>query len=98
MYELPRARADDPETSHEAAAKVSRKVHKVDAVILGYLAARTDGATSYEIAEGTQLARVTVSPRLRPLTRMGLTVDSGERRLVATGSKGIVWKLVDANA
>jgi hypothetical protein len=39
-----------------------------------------DGLTTFELAEITGRSRITISPRMAPLTHKGLVVDSGERR------------------
>jgi len=77
-----RARRSDPDTSHEAAARVH--VGNLEAIVLAEL--RNGSATSAELAERTGIDRVAVSPRLRPLARKGLIQETALRR---NGS--IVW-------
>lgn len=85
------ARFSDPTTSAEAAESVS--VAKAEMVVLNQLLKRpVRGATSDEMADITGIARVTVSPRFRPLERKGLIEDSGERRKGTSGRTSIVWR------
>lgn len=85
------ARFSDPSTSSEAADSVS--VAKAEMVVLTQLLKRpVRGATSDEMADITGIARVTVSPRFRPLERKGLIEDSGERRKGNSGRTSIVWR------
>lgn len=94
-YEMPRVRNSDPETSHEAVHSMKKdSVQKLDAVILKTIRDAADGLTSHELAERMRKELVSVSPRLRPLTRMGFVKDSGERRRHPhSGRRAIVWKL-----
>lgn len=80
-----RARATDPETSHEAAASVDTS--ELEALVLDTLRRHPDGLTTKEMARVTGEDRVTLSPRCRPLARKGLIVEAGKR----DGS--IVWRL-----
>lgn len=67
----PRARAEDPLPSKEAAASVDGE--KLAEKVLEYLrSCGAHGATSHEIAAGLGLSLVSVSPRLAPLQRRGL--------------------------
>jgi hypothetical protein len=47
---------------------------------------------AWEIESTTNIPNQTCTPRLAPLRRKGLIVDSGERRPGSTGKKQIVWK------
>jgi len=78
------ARNTDPETSHQAAAKVNAS--RLEEIVMDAL---THGPmTSKELAEATGEARVSVSPRFKPLERRGLIVRTDERR-----DGCVVWKL-----
>lgn len=73
---LPRARSSDPETSHEAAAKVDGRT-LADSVLKDL---QNHGpATSHEIAERMGLSLVTVSPRMKPLEDSGRVARDGKR-------------------
>lgn len=78
----PLARRTDPATSHAAAAKLD--VAGVVERIADSL--RDDGpATSRELAERLRIDLVTISPRLRPMTRAGMVHEAGKR------DRKIVW-------
>lgn len=83
------ARCTDPVTSHRAAATVDTSA--LEDIVLGYLRERLGGATSYEIASVLRMSLVTVSPRLRPLVKKGLVVDSGRKECGESGRSRIVW-------
>jgi Winged helix DNA-binding domain len=84
------ARAADPETSHAAAKSVP--VTNLEAQIIYWLRTHREGATTHELSDFLNLPLVTVSPRMRPMARKGLVVDSGERRAWNGSGKSIVWK------
>jgi len=85
------ARRSDPETSHEAAESI--RPTELEADVLSVLKGTGDnGATSHELAAIMHLDLVTVSPRLRPLARKGLIIETAERREGPSGRKSIVWK------
>jgi len=88
-----RARHTDPQTSHDAAASfTNQELTELDNRIVTRLAAcGWRGATSWELTEMLGIPRVTVSPRLRPLTRMGRVMPTWMRRMAPTGRNGIVW-------
>jgi len=79
------ARHSDPETSHEAAALVDTT--KLENLVL--LALKRHDATTAELSAELKVARVSISPRMRPLADRGLVRDTGNRR------KGIVWAIND---
>ena len=86
-----RARRHDPDTAKAWADAQNTKglTGKYDRQIVEALHNRgRHGATSLELAEITGIDRVCVSPRLRPLARVGVVVDTDERR-----NGGVVWKL-----
>lgn len=92
-YRKAYARSTDPVTSHEAAEAVSPSLPTLDDQIIAYLKTRPDGATSLEISDAIGRTRVSVSPCLRPLERLGMVIDTGEKRKSdATGFKGLIWK------
>lgn len=52
-----------------------------------------EGLTTHELCDRYKLPYETVTPRMRPLVKKGLIVDSGERRIPAGRTrKSIVWK------
>lgn len=53
-----------------------------------------DGLTTHEISDVTGIPYWTVTPRLRPMKRKGVAVESGELREGYSGRRCIVWKAV----
>ena len=82
------ARSSDPGTSHVAAALVNTT--RLETIVLTYL--EHNPSTTHEIAAGTGLDLVSISPRIKPLVRKGLVEDSGELRKGPSGRKSIVWR------
>ena len=76
-FEFAGARNTDPQTSHDAAARVDGK--GLCEMVLTYLLTVED-ATAHEVAEALGLSLVTVSPRFKPLEGMRLIERTGERR------------------
>lgn len=97
LFSVPRARREDPETSHEAAGSV-RNLTAVQSAILMILRAAGPG-TDEEIARAyLSLDRPPCSPsglrsRRAELVRLGKVEDSGERVKLETGRNAIVWRL-----
>ena len=93
--EPPRARNTDPDTAHAAAAAIELKVVGLQLTCLEALrAAGARGLTSREISEATGIEHSTVSPRLRPLERKGLIIETDARRRCAKGREARVWRVV----
>ena len=87
------ARSTDPETSEQAAERMrGEEANRVESVVLHALKRNPKGLTNHEIVEWTGLTWNTCTPRIRPLVRKGLVVDSGERRQGPTNRKCVVWK------
>ena len=81
-----RARRTDPETSHEAAARVD--VGRHDDYILAYCATRPDRSCIWADVQAHYFGVVpetSLSPRFRPLINQGRLVVTGERRLAPSG-------------
>jgi DNA-binding transcriptional regulator GbsR (MarR family) len=72
------SRADDPETSHEAAASIA-DMPELEAIVLEALKSSAVGMILDEIIDATGMQKVTVSPRLRPLEKKRLVVRQGKR-------------------
>jgi hypothetical protein len=90
--DVAKARASDPETSHDAAASVGGG--KLMDLILQEMQASAErfggncpGFTGKEIANYVQRPLNSITPRLAPLRRKGLIHAAGKR------DKQIVWKL-----
>jgi biotin operon repressor len=58
-----------------------------------YEALRLHGPmTSDELAEHLGIDRGSVQPRTSELRNAGMVIDSGQRRTLASGKRGIVWR------
>lgn len=87
------ARGSDPETSHDAADEVrGPDANKMERQVWEALISHPNGLTMHGICAVTGLPWNTASPRIRPLVRKGLALDSGERREGPYGKACIVWK------
>jgi predicted ArsR family transcriptional regulator len=91
------SRSTDPDTSFTAAryvpcAALEQKVYE------SLIDAGPAGSTIDELTAALGLQKVTLSPRLRPLCRRGLVVDSAERRRGMSGRLQTVWKATQKNS
>src|SRR4029077_14481504 len=87
------ARTRDPVTSHTAAESVRGDIaNKLESEILSVLKRYPFGLTSHELVTETGLTWNTCTPRIAPLVRKHLVIDSGERRKGPTNRSCIVWK------
>lgn len=77
IFELPRARKRDPETSHAAAAKAATFAVSHRNRIM---AALTEPSTPRELSERSGIDYVAVQRRMVELQRLGLAVPTDERR------------------
>lgn len=88
------ARNEDPDTSHEAADNTEGEIAShLEKKVIKALELNPQGLTNHQIVEITHIVWNTITPRVRPLVRKGLVVDSGERRTGPTNRRCIVWKL-----
>ena len=86
------ARRSDPVSSHAAGVAITDKTEGLYAEILAWLRPRWQlGGTTLEISEATGLDRVTVSPRMRPMEKLGLVRRSTEKRAGPSGVASVVW-------
>lgn len=102
MSTTPKARHSDPQTSHEAASKVSN-VEQVRIAIYNILDANPEGLTDSQIQRIYDKAR----PKLRwplasdsglrsrraELVEQGRVAHSGKYGVTESGRKTIVWKV-----
>ena len=87
-----RARNTDPGTAHEAAAAIEgEKANQMERLVLDVLNGHPGGLTSHELVSLTGLPWNTVTPRIRPLVRKGMAIDSGRRRPGPANRRCIVW-------
>jgi hypothetical protein len=98
------ARSGDPETSHEAAASLSAaalRLSQEDVLFalrqLGGSATDTELLERYAELASREAVRWQSPSGLRTrrheLVVLGLVVDSGERRRLASGRRAVVWEL-----
>jgi hypothetical protein len=92
------ARNEDPDTSHAAAASWSlADLTEVQQRVYAIHQQHPRGLTDEELLHRYLREHITAesSPRKRrcDLTRLGVIMDSGERRVLVSGRNGIVWKL-----
>jgi hypothetical protein len=91
-------RTTDPDTSHDAAFSIADATVNQQRVYVIHLTQGQRGLTDeeqlaiYRSIYG-MCAESTPRKRRHDLTRAGILVDSGERRLLRSGRFGIVWKL-----
>jgi len=98
LFDIALARRDDPETSHEAAAKVD--VSKREAEVYAALrAVWPAGLTTHEIEDATGIAAGSVTPRMKRLVEKGWVERTEERRIPrGHTSPQTIWRaIVDAD-
>jgi hypothetical protein len=97
------ARATDPSTSHDAAAKTVKNLSRVQAAVLSMFESVDFGLTDSEL-DSLYAARQehkgwppvrfeTPRKRRSDLTKVGLLIDSNVRRINGFGSPEVVWVL-----
>jgi len=87
-------RTTDPDTSHEAAATVDTT--RLEALVYKAICKYKDGCIADDIERDLAYLRSnTITPRFATLIRKGFIVDTGERRIAASGrSQRVVKALV----
>jgi len=90
LFDPPAARATDPATSHEAAARAALNVTFDAWLVLAAHVEAENGLTGDELADATGRKYESVGPRRKPLTTDGWLVGTEERR----NRKG-VWEATD---
>jgi predicted HTH transcriptional regulator len=89
------ARRTDPETAHDSAKKErGERASRLEKEIFDTLKRNPNGLTNHEIVEVTGLSWNTCTPRIAPLVRKNMVMDSGERRKGPTSHSCIVWKAI----
>ena len=85
------ARATDPQTSKEAGASVN--VSRIEKVVLDAIKAFPNGCILQDIEHALpEIRQSSISPRIRPLIRKGLIIDTGEFRPSFSGRNQRVLK------
>lgn len=84
------------DTSIEAAETMAPKCGRLQRMTLDAIASRgTHGCTADEVSQLLGVDHRSTQPRCTELRLKGLVIDSGKRRLNATGRSAIVWIAVD---
>lgn len=84
------SRTSDPITSDCAAETVH--VERVEGDIMRTLRYWPSGLTTQELASSMNVARDSLSPRMKPLEQKGLVYRDGTRRVYGARSATTVWK------
>jgi predicted ArsR family transcriptional regulator len=79
------------ETSRSAAESVRPKAKRLQQFCIDAL--RQGPLTADECAERLQIDKLSIRPRFSELASLGKIVDTGERRLNASGKRAVVWSL-----
>jgi len=88
------ARHDHPETSHEAARRVSPYVNELEKLVVDTLAANPHGLIQTDVARITGRANESITPRFATLVRKGLIRMTGEKRKNHNGMRCNVYVVV----
>jgi hypothetical protein len=81
------------DTSAEAALQIAPDTNRLRRLVLEAIDAGR-GMTCCEVERNLGLRHQTASARIRELALKGRVVDSGERRLTASGRKAVVWRKI----
>lgn len=88
------SRRTDPITSLIAAKSIEgAEASRMEQLVLSAIKS-SNGLTNHEIVSATGLPWNSCTPRVRPLVRKGLVIDSGLRRPGPAGKKCIVWRAI----
>jgi len=88
-------RRDDPDTSRAAAQAILAQLPHLQQAVYAYALMRgADGFTDEEMLTWFKSHSSTYRSRRSELTRAGLIVDTGRRRLLSTRRHAIVWAIV----
>jgi hypothetical protein len=88
-------RSNGTDTSNAAAEHIKPTVANVRQRVLAFIAATPSTCDEIEVA--LYLPHQTASARCNDLKRMGLIVDSEQRRPTRAGCKAAVWRAVSAS-
>ena len=90
----PRARTQDPDTSHDAASSMTRGAQRQRDKILGLLRDRGD-LTADELDVSLFDGHHTAGRRLSELRELGLAERTDRKRDTRSGRKAYLWRLVE---
>jgi hypothetical protein len=80
------------DTARAAADDAAPKAPRLRQLCLSELA-KSNGLTADECAARLGIDKLSIRPRFSELSATGEIVDSGERRLNASGKRAVVWRL-----
>lgn len=87
------ARVSDPDTSREAALSIDTS--RMEAMVLEAIAQFPEGCIADDLkAMFPHIRRHSLMPRIAPLLRCGAIIDTGERRMAASGRNQRVVKFI----
>lgn len=87
------ARAEDPDTSHQAAQEVDTA--ELERIVYEVIASCPHGCIADDVENRLpQFRSHSITPRFAPLLRKGLIYDTGERRRASSGRSQRVVKAV----
>jgi|694.fasta_scaffold17751_6 hypothetical protein len=90
-------RHTDPETCEEARKDALSNAARGRKIALDLLFANPEGLTDFELAELSGWQQTSIGKRRGELRDLGLVEDSGLRRPSPSGSKAIVWRVVETS-
>lgn len=86
------ARGSDPDTSHEAAASMDVvTVSKLQLIVLRAVHSLGGSGITEEVVEVSGNTWRTITPRFRPLVRMGFLSTPGKRKSPTTNRPQTIW-------
>lgn len=96
LFDMPKARANDPNTSKTAADFVRAKASTARVKLMTAHAANPEGLTDEEAATAAGVSLLSeYATRCSELVRAGLLFDTGDTRLGVAGTARIVRRITD---
>ena len=94
--DYPKTGRNCPDTSFEAAHKVSEKAETLREVVYKFIKRQgKKGATAHEIHLAIGGEKNSTSPRITELKDKGLVIGTENRRINENGNKSMVWVVKD---
>ncbi len=91
LFDAPMPRHNGTDTSREAALSLHPISGALRQRVLEVIT-RSAGMTCDEVEDRTGLSHQTASARVNELSRLGLLIDTGERRKTRSGRNAKVWR------
>jgi hypothetical protein len=102
-----RVRRTDPVSSYEAAESVQHKARESQEAVLEVLGTFSEGATDFSMVtryfvqvifkEIPRQSESGLRTRRKELVEQGRVYDTGEREMLPSGRKAIIWKVSDGD-